>query len=161
MEQIAYRVGVFPPVQAMDRGPARIGVGRRDLVERRLQRGGHPYVGRPIGPRPPHRRHRPGAQLADDVLPCLGVVTDPLQIYRIQSEASRPEPLVVAGEAVAIQDYPHSRDGGRLGESTLRTCRAQVWVVGDDRREDEPHHAGGHRRRNRPTDVASGHSHST
>ena len=139
-QQVANRVGVLGTVQAMGGRAAGIRIGRAGAVEGRLQHGGRGAVGVPVRPRPTGRRHRPGAQLAHDLFPRFGVLAHVLDTHPVQRESGRPQPVVVAGYAVAIQDRPGlSRRGRRarflrLGSAELR--------VHSDRRRDEPDHAG-------------------
>ena len=105
-EQIAHRVDVLAAVEAVGGLAAGIRVGRRRPVEGRLQGGGHGRVGRPVGPRPSRRRHRAGAELRHHLLPRRGMLGHTLGIQRLEREAGRPQPVVVAGEAVAPQGRP-------------------------------------------------------
>ena len=113
-QQIAHRVGVLPAVQPVDGGAARIGVGGSDAVEGRLQRRGDGGVGSRLGPRPARRRHRPRAQLPDDLLPRRGMVAHPDGVHRVEGEPRRQQALVVAGDAVAVEDR-----ADRLGRTGL------------------------------------------
>ena len=120
-QQVAHRVGVLAPVETVNGGAPRIGVGGGDAVEGRLEGRGDGGVGGRLGPRPARRRHRPRAQLPHDLLPGGGVVADADGVHRVEGEVRRPQPLVVTGDAVAVEDRAHrfglGLDGGPQGWS--------------------------------------------
>ncbi len=57
-----------------------------------------------VRPRAAGRRHRAGAQLLNDALPSIGVDLGPRYIERVESKPSTPHFLVMATEAVLIDD---------------------------------------------------------
>ena len=103
-EQVPHGVGVLPPVEAVDGGAAGIGVGGGDAVEGRLEGRHDGGVGGRLGPRPAHRGHRPRPQLPHDRLPRRGVVAHAGGVQRVEREPGRLQPLVVTGDAVAVED---------------------------------------------------------
>ena len=97
-------LGAVEPMHGVD--AARIGIGQPRGVEPGLEQGGHGPVGRRVGPRAAGGRHRFRAQLLDDALPELRVVGRARGIRRVEGEARRAQPLVVAADAVAVEDRP-------------------------------------------------------
>ena len=134
-EQVAHRVAVLDPVETMDGKAAGRGRQlRRGAVERRLEPRGQGGVRRRVRARPAGRRHRPGPQLPHHPLPALGVCAHALQVHRAEHEAGRAQPLVVAGEAVALEERAVRRrrpagvlrpGGGRRGTSDPESARAR------------------------------------
>ena len=106
-QQVPHRVGVLAPVEPVDGGAPRIGVGGGDAVEGRLEGRGDGGVGGRLGPRPARRRHGTGAQLPHDLLPRRGMVAHPGRVHRVEGEVRRAEPRVVTGDAVAVEDRAH------------------------------------------------------
>ena len=155
-QQVADRVGVLEPVEAADDRPPGIGprVGRP--VELRLEPGGEAVVGGRFGARPPGRRHLAGAELADHLLPGFRGLADVSDVDPIEIEPAGPQPLVVAGDAVAVEqrtlridgrgrrrlrvDRPRSEEAGRQNhadsacEHSSHRCRSCRSVTLDDRR---------------------------
>ena len=68
-----------------------------------------------IGPRPAGRRHQAAAQLADDLLPDLGVAADGGDIEGVEGQVGCLEARVVARHAVAVEDRPLRCRRGTLG----------------------------------------------
>ena len=104
---------VLRAVEPVDRaGAARIRIRRGGTVDVRFEAARHRVVGRLLGARAPGRRHGAGAQLRDDSLPDVGMAARVGGVDRIglEVEAARPEPVVVTGDAVAVQDRA-GRDG--------------------------------------------------
>ena len=128
-QQIANRVAVLGPVQAVDGArSARIGVRGGRAVDVRFEPARHGVVGRKVRTRASRRRHRAGPQLRDHPLPDVGVAARIRSVDsgRVQAQPAGPEPAVVAGDAVAVQDragrdrYGLRGRGGRLfGRRTL------------------------------------------
>ena len=115
-EEIANRVAVLGAVQPVDGArPAGVGIRRRRAVDVGLEPGRHRIVGRDIGPRPARRRHRPGPQLRDHPLPHVGVAARVGSVDggRVEAEPAGQQPVVVAGDAVAVQ-HRAGRPGRRL-----------------------------------------------
>ena len=125
-QQIAHRVAVLRPAQAVERLRAPgIGIGRGGVVELALEPGAELRVGSGLRARPRTGRHRPGAQLADDLLPDLGVRGHVGHVDRArgQRQAARSQPVVVARDAVAVEQ-------GALPGSRLRAGRLDGWRSG-------------------------------
>ena len=117
-EQVAHRVRVLGAIQPVNPHAAGIRVGGARLVERRLQVAGEGLHVGGRGPRCPWRRHHPAAQLADRALPRERVFLGMGEVEPVELELRRLQPLVVAGDAVAIDD------GARL-RLRLRADRAK------------------------------------
>ena len=135
-EQVADGVAVLRAIQAMDGvAPARIWIRRPRPIDCGLQRAGHCVVGRRIGTRQAGRRHRAGPKLRDHPLPDVRVGVRPGDVQTVERQSGSPEPLVVAGDAVGIEERP-GRGRGRGG---LRLHGRDT--AGDDEREDRraPH----------------------
>ena len=118
-EQVADGVGVLPPIQSVDGGAARIGSRSRSPVQGVLQRGGDGFIRGRVGSPPAGRRHRAGAQLAHDLLPGIGMIADARGVHGVQRKSGRAQPLVVAADAIAVQDRAH----GPAGRHALRNGR--------------------------------------
>src|SRR5207247_2257027 len=104
-EEVANRVAVLRAVETMNGVEAAWSrVGRPRFVDGVLERARDGTVGRAIGPRPSRRRHRPGAQSCDHLFPCLGIRARVRGVEAVQREPRRAEPLVVAGDAVGLED---------------------------------------------------------
>ena len=119
-QQVANRVPVLGPVQPVDRaGPAGVRVRRRYPVDVRFEPGRHGVVGRRIRARAARRRHRPGSQLRDHPLPDVRVAARVRGVDRgrVQREPAGPEPVVVTGDAVPVEDGARRGKRGRLGGS--------------------------------------------
>ena len=127
-EQIADRVTVLDPIQAVNGAATRI---RRD-GGRSIELGFEPrrqrFVRGAVGPRRAWRRHRPGAKLPHDLLPRVRTLADMLEVDRGQNQSGGPEPLVVTGDAILLEKPALGRDrpgSGTRGRS-LRDCRLRV-----------------------------------
>ena len=104
-EQVANRVAVFRAVEAMDRAdPAGIRIGRPRPVDARSPASRHGAIGGRIGTRPSGRRHRAGSKLRDHLFPDLSIRTWPCDVQAVERESGRAQPLVVAGDAVLVED---------------------------------------------------------
>ena len=108
-EQVADGIAVLRAVQAMQGGPAGVGAVQRGAVQRGLQPRHHGVVGRGVRARPSGRGHRAGPELADHRFPDLRVLARPGHVEDVESDSGRQRALVVAGEAVALQDGAGSR----------------------------------------------------
>ena len=118
-EEVADGVAVLGPVQAVQRGTAGIGVREGGAVEFGLEPRHHLAVGGPIGPGASRRGHRAGPQLVDHGLPDLGVIAGARHVEDVEGQSRRQGALVVAREAVALEDGSGcgsvrglARDGG-------------------------------------------------
>ena len=69
--------------------------------------------GRPGGTRPAGRGHHAAAQLQDHPLPDIGGLADAGHVRGVEGEPPRLQPLVVAGDAVAVEQCPLRRRHGR------------------------------------------------
>ena len=101
IEELADRVRVLRAVEAVQDLRAREHLGGpvdlrlQPVAKRRVLGGGRPaYAG---------RRHHSGPQLADHLFPQLRMVTDRGQIHALQGEIRGSGPVVVAGDAVAVE----------------------------------------------------------
>ena len=102
-EQIADRVSVLAAIETTQRDASRLALHRRgvDLVlEPRHELGGRVTI-RPLCA---SRRHQTTAQLADHFLGNFGALARRVQIQCRQRQATRFEPVVVAGHAVLIDE---------------------------------------------------------
>ena len=147
VQQVPDRVDVLQPVQPPRGDPPRVRVGRRGVVERRFERAGEGVEGPRVGPRPPFRRHLPAAQLADHLLQGRGVAGDVAHVEAVEQQPGGPQPFVVAGHAVAVEqragrrlrrlgDGPAAGGGGRRGNGQDAERRGQS---GQTRPTRDPH----------------------
>ena len=83
-------------------GPSRIGVGGGSPVELGFQPGDEAVVGSCVRPGARGRRHGAGTQLADHGLPDGGRLSDPSEVEPFERQSSCLQPVVVAGQAVAL-----------------------------------------------------------
>ena len=114
VQQIADRVAVLGGVEPAQRvAAAGIGVGGGGAVELRFQVRGKAGVGLRVGPRASRGRHHPRAELADDLLPGLGVASDPRDVDRVEREPRDAQAVVVAGDAVAVEQRARCSAGCR------------------------------------------------
>ena len=125
VQQVADRVPVLGRVQAPQRvGAAGIGTGRGGPVELGLQERGQAGVGLAVGARAACRRHHSRPQLAHHLLPDLGVVADARHVDRVEGQPRGAQVVVVAGDAVAVEQGLLGRALPRLpggdGESRPR-----------------------------------------
>ena len=106
-QKVADRILVFGSIEPVERlGSARIGVGRGRPVERRLQIRHHRVVRGVVRPRAPGRRHHAATKFPHDFFPCLGLLAHALQVDRRKREPSRFGSVVVAADAILIDDRP-------------------------------------------------------
>ena len=119
VEQVADRVGVLRAVQSMDGvAPARIRIASRRRVDPAREPRRKGLVGRFVGARPRGRRHGPGPEFPDDLLPgfrLVGIVAGAGQVELLQREAGRERPVVVAADAVTVQQLAVFRRPGAVG----------------------------------------------
>ena len=150
-QQVADRVGVLQPVEAADDRPPGIGprVGRP--VELRLEPGGEAVVGGRFGARPPGRRHLAGAELADHLLPGFRGLADVSDVDPIEIEPAGPQPLVVAGDAVAVEQRTLRID--RCGRRRLRVDRPRSEEAGRQNHADSACEHSSHRCRSCRSDT--------
>ena len=114
-EQVADRVGVLGPVETVDRRPARVGPVQRGPVELGFEPRHERARGFGAGPRAPGRGHRAGTQPPHHVLPGGGMVADARQVEHVQGEIRGTRALVVASDAVPVEEGAARRCGaGRL-----------------------------------------------
>ena len=133
-EQVANRVpilGAAQAAQAVD--AARMRIAERGPVELRLQPGHQAVPRRRLRPRPTGGRHHAGAQLAEDLLPELGIGAHSGEIGPVEREAGGPEPVVVAAHAVALDQRGAARASVRAG-GLLRRRRRRSGRAGGSRR---------------------------
>ena len=136
-EDITNRVGIFGAVEAMHAGRNQIGGGA--AVEFLLHERDHGFEYRRSRTRHARGRHHPGAKLAHDLFPGLGVVVHTGGVELIEQQSSGLQALVVAGDAILIEE-------GALG-SRRRYCgdgRGSLLRAGDlekPRQGDNRHHS--------------------
>src|SRR5262249_49470941 len=132
-EQVAYGVGVLDPVQSMDRRSSRVLFRDSRPIERLLEPRREARVGRGFWPWPSRRRPRALLQLGEDLFPNVCAAFDVREIDGggVEDETRRPEPRVMATDAILIEDAPIGDGGrggllgrgGRSGSSWLRTLQ--------------------------------------
>ena len=123
-DQVADGVGIFGAVEAMDGRPAGIELGCGGAIERRLQIGDHGFVGGLVGPRHALRRHRPHAQLANDLFEHRGVRAGVLDIGLVELQARCLQPFIVATDAVGIDNLTVVRREARIGGDGFAAAEA-------------------------------------
>ncbi len=112
-EQVADGVAVLGTREPADRrGAARIRPHGRRAIERRLEGGNDGIVGGFVRTRLVDRRHLPRAQLPDDLLPLDGMHGDVTARDRFERQACLLRRVVVAVEAVLLDERAMRRDGG-------------------------------------------------
>jgi hypothetical protein len=107
----------------MDDDAAGIGMGERGGIECGFERGRGTFVGVAIGSRESWRRHLARAQFAGDAFPRVGFWTHLGHVEAIEHEAGGLESLVVAGNAVAIENRTDGLDCRSFGLGEAR----RVW----------------------------------
>ena len=118
-EQIVDGVVVLGAIEAVDcRDAAGTRMCRPGTVDLVLEPAGGGAIAVGIGTRSARRRHRAGPQLLDDPLPHAGVRGWIGHVQRIEGESGGPKLLVMAGDAVAIENGARRR--GRSRGSILR-----------------------------------------
>ena len=103
-EQVPNRVGVLHLIQAMIRGAAGIRMGRRLPIQLRLQPRHERLEGLLIRPSSASRWHRAAPNFLHDFFPDFCAGTDVLDVGLVEREPSRLELLVVAGDAVVVEE---------------------------------------------------------
>ena len=143
-EQVADRGVIFGPVQAVERlAAAGVGTGQGHRVDGRLQPGGDGAV-RFLGrSRVPRRRHRPCAQLDDDLLPGLGVGADVREIVRVEGQIGRAQPVVVAAHAEPVERCSN-RVCGRSDRGLRGLGDCDVRAAGGGEHADQDHEDSDH-----------------
>ncbi len=128
-EQIADHVGVFGPIEPMQRRSSRIGAESRVTVDARFEFGGKGIQRRPLRPASTAGRHHARSDFAYDLLPDRRIFPNMLEVHCVEGESGGFCPLVVAGNAVLIEEGRLRRDRGIvLGSGDL--C-----VTGNDSQE--------------------------
>ena len=155
-QQVADRVGVLGAVQAMEhRRPAGVGVERGRAVEPGLEPAREPVVRLAIRTRPPHRGHEAGPQLAHHLLPHLGTRRHVVHVQEVQRQAGGLEGLVVAGDAVAVEQRPLWGRSGCRARANLLRVRAGGRLLrarSVELRRQRERQRDGHRQRRRSPD---------
>ena len=105
-EQVVDGVHVFGAIQAARGDAARIGLRGGVAVERALESGDERVHRRLVGPRPAFGRHRAAAQLPHHLLHHRRVARDVGQIDARQGQFAALQPIVVAADAVLIDERP-------------------------------------------------------
>ena len=107
----------------MDRvDPAWIRVGRHRPVDCVFERAGYGACGSRIGPRRSGRRHRAGPKLGNDPLPHLRIGDRLDEIQAVERKSSGVEFLVMAPDAVRIEEYPGICGRGRRRSAEKACC---------------------------------------
>ena len=140
-QEVADGVGVLGPVQAVRRHPARLDGRGGGAVELGLEPPAELVEGRPGGTRPAGRGHHAAAQLQDHPLPDVGRLADAGHVRGVESEPPRLQPLVVAGDAVPIEQDPLRRR--RRGRCRLPRRRRRGAPAGRVRARSRRTGAGG------------------
>ncbi len=127
-EQIPNRVVVFGAIQPLHRADApRIRMRRPRLIHRVLKLRSDRCIGRFIRPRIAQRRHRLRPQLHDHFLDGRRVWPRLRKIQRVQREPRCRSLMVVAIEAIILEELPRGYRRGLLSRhllsGRLRTCR--------------------------------------
>ncbi len=129
-EQIANGVGVFGPVEAMERGAPGIGFDLRQAIALGLDSLDKRGVGGGVGPRHPRRRHLAAAQLAQHLFPSGAVLAEVGEVQRLQVQSGPRLGTEMAGVAIDLPGSPDrllvkrlAMDGGGGNEMFLGHCR--------------------------------------
>ena len=124
-KRVTHGVPVLGPVQSVEcLGATRIRPALERPIELSGKRGHKRALRRVVGTRPARRGHQPRAQLADHLLPGLGLKLDLPLVEHIEREVARPGSLVVAADAVSIEQRPLLRP--RTGWRGLRRARQRL-----------------------------------
>ena len=115
-------LGAVQPVHGAD--SSRLGMRRPRLIDLALDRRRDRPVRGGIGTRPPRRRHRLRAQLADHALPDFRIRARVRGVECIECESGGAESLVMAGDAVLIDERLWR--GWRCRGGTLRLTRPDL-----------------------------------
>ena len=111
-------VGVFGSVQAVQGGPAGVGIERRGLVQRGLEPAGEALEGSGIRPRHARRRHEAGAHFTNHLLRQFRGLVRMRDVQFRQRHAARMNFAVMAVNAILV-------DQGRRRRARLRVDHAQ------------------------------------
>ena len=132
-QQIADRVAVLRTVEAMQDGPAGLGMSGGGAVDRRLELRRETGQCRFLRSRHAHRRHQAAANLADHLFPDLGALRGVSGVERIERQSARFRALVVAGDA-GLVDEGTIRGGREGGRGSLRARRQRLTARGRENR---------------------------
>ena len=123
------RIALAYSARLSRRRTGRPGRARAGAIQLVLEPRDQTVSGRLIGPAHAVRRHGADAQLADNLLPGLGVRLDVRDVERVERESACLQPLVVTGDAVPL-DRGLMRDRrtlrryrGRRGHTWRRASR--------------------------------------
>ena len=104
-EQVAHGVAVFGAIEAVDCADSPwIRIRDPRAIDFRLEPARDGVIRGAVGTRPPRRRHRAGAELRDDALPHFCVCSRSRDVDRVEHQPGGAKLLVVAGDAVLIED---------------------------------------------------------
>ena len=129
-QQIPNRIAVLGPVQAVNDGRARIGIALSRAIQRAFQpvdKGRH--LGR-FGFGRIGRRHLPGADFAQDLLPNCRVAADMIEIQTFQHDVGGSGFLVMTGDAIFLDQRALCREVDAVCALRLRG-RARVVNASD------------------------------
>ena len=112
-EQIPDGIDVLRAVQAPDGYAPGIGMRRRMRIQRGDKRRSERVGGRPVGLPRGLRRHLPAAQLAHDLLEHRRARAEVVEVDRVEHEPRGLQSLVVAGDAIPIEERSIERRGTR------------------------------------------------
>jgi hypothetical protein len=104
-EQILDGVRIFGTVQTMERNAAGIRIARCRRIQLAFESGGERLDGGRVGPPCTGWRHHPAAQLAQRLLPQIGVLRDVTEVGAVERDARRLHPLVVTGNTVGVDEW--------------------------------------------------------
>ena len=114
-QQVADGVLVLPAAEAVERGAAsRVGIGGGRLIERRFKLRDEGVERGLIGPWTTRWWHCAHPDLPDYLLPHLGSGAHVRRVDRVERQAAGPQPVVVAGDAVPIEQRPQRRGCRRV-----------------------------------------------
>ena len=125
-EQVADRVGVFGPVQPVQRGGGEVRARHRGAIETGFELRGERVEDRALGAAGAARGHHPRSDLPDDLLPRLRVSADARDVQRVERQSGGLQLLVVTRDAVLLE----KRRIGRRGRPRL--CRQWPANAGHD-----------------------------
>ena len=122
-DEVPDDVAVLRAAEPMERlGPPRPHIGGGGPVQLGLEPRAQAVVGGPVRPGPRVRRHGPRPQLADHLLPDRRLAGDVGQVDGFERQPAGLEPVVVAGDAVPVEQLaPAGRVGGLSGGQRPRS----------------------------------------
>ena len=129
-QQVAYHVGIFGSVQAMDGDPAGIGRGLGGAVDFRLQVCGEGVVGGLVRPWHAGGGHLTGSKFSDHLFPHFRAFRNVLDVHRVQHQSCRLQVLVVAGDAVAAENRARGESVALPGVMPLLRIRPKTAAQG-------------------------------